>query len=112
MKDPAALKFLSEKLKKEQAESSGLRKMRQDLLEKERLGIVKLPQKKRSSRPEAEEGPARRAGVRVGWSKTKVFTEPMIVQCFEKYGKIAKVEIEGSEACLVFENEMASVGDM
>jgi hypothetical protein len=84
--------------------------MRQELIAKEKAGIVKIPQKKRFSKLETEAScVVRRTGVKVEWSKSKVFTEAMIAQCFEKYGEIDKVVVEGNEAFVVFRKEMASV---
>ena len=56
---------------------------------------LKIPQKKRFSKLETEAScVVRRTGVKVEWSKSKVFTEAMIAQCFEKYGEIDKVVVE------------------
>lgn len=101
--------MLAEKIAKERMRSESLKKMRGDLIRKEKIGIVKLPMK-RYERPKCEDNlEVKKTGVKVEWDNNKAYTNTMISQIFQEFGGITKMVIEGFTAKILFINDMATV---
>lgn len=102
-------KMLAEKIARERMRSEGVKKMREELIRKEKVGVVNIP-KKRFERPRSEVNlEVKKTGIRIEWNKNKIFTQKMIEEIFQEFGSITKVVTENFSAKIIFSNEMATV---
>lgn len=107
--DPHTRKALAEKAEREASISEKTRKLKEDLIQREKQAQTVIPQKRYREQESYEPSQQKYTGIKAKWTKNIVYTEEILNEIFANYGDIVKILISQKKAWIVFANLMASV---
>ncbi|OMJ83401.1 hypothetical protein SteCoe_15668 [Stentor coeruleus] len=106
--DPHTRKAFAEKVEREASISEKTRKLKENLIQREKQSRTVIPQKRHREQESYEPLQQKYTGVKVKWTKNIVYTEEILNEIFAIYGEIVKILINQKKAWIVFSNLMAS----